>query len=86
MVTRNQGTRRINNYCYTKSSRNRLCVTRAAGGSNSGFEKAMCQCRRRVQKSGVEPEALGRSKGQNGKETCLLACLLLFARFKGRGV
>ena len=40
---------------------------------------------------GKRSEALGRSNGQNGMETCLLllvACclLLLLARFKGRGV
>ena len=36
---------------------------------------------------GKRSEALGRSNGQNGTETCcccLLACLL--AKFKGRGV
>ena len=36
-------------------------------------------------------EALGRSNGQNSKETCcclllLVACCLLLAKFKGRGV
>ena len=40
---------------------------------------------------GKRSEALGRSNGQNGKETCccllllLVACCLL-AKFKGRGV
>ena len=31
-------------------------------------------------------EALGRSNGQNGKETCCCCCCLLLAKFKGRGV
>ena len=44
---------------------------------------------------GERPEALGRSNGQNGMETCLwllllslllLLLLLLLAKFKGRGV
>ena len=38
---------------------------------------------------GKRSEALGRSNGQNGMETCLLllvACCLLLAKFKGRGV
>ena len=37
---------------------------------------------------GKRPEALGRSNGQNGKETCCCCCclLLLLAKFKGRGV
>ena len=38
---------------------------------------------------GKRSEALGRSNGQNGTETCcclLLFLLLLLAKFKGRGV
>ena len=39
---------------------------------------------------GKRSEALGRSNGQNGMETCLLllvaCCCLLLAKFKGRGV
>ena len=40
---------------------------------------------------GERVEVLGRSNGQNGKETCCLlllvvACCLLLAKFKGRGV
>ena len=34
---------------------------------------------------GKRSEALGRSNGQNGTETCCLL-LLLLAKFKGRGV
>ena len=33
---------------------------------------------------GKRSEALARSNGQNGKETC--CCCLLLAKFKGRGV